>query len=251
MKSVRFLTGKPALLVEGCLVVSDLHLGIEKDFRRKGIKFPSQTEKMASALEELLAETGADRLFIIGDVKHNVPGTSFQEIREIPEFFSRLSEKAVVEVVPGNHDGGLDKLLPENVTLHPSSGVRAGDFYLNHGHTWPGEDFLNCSTLITGHQHSVIEFRDGLGYVFREPVWIRGSLLREKLLKKYNHLPDELPGIIIMPPFSGLAGGIGINSRQQGDFMGPLSKALDRKTAGLHLLDGTYIGTLQRLVENK
>ena len=251
MEKIKFVTGKPALLVGKSLVVADLHLGIEREFYKSGVKIPSQTERMKKRVDVLLQMTRPEKLIILGDVKHKVPGISLQEMMEIPEFLGHLSEELAVEIVPGNHDAGIESFVPRGVKIRPSSGLIQGDVYMNHGHTWPGPDFLGCSQIIIGHQHPLIEFRDMLGYRFREPVWVKGNLKREKIEAKFKKIPEKLPGVIIMPAFNGLTGGVAVNGKTEPEylknFIGPLIKALDEKTARIYLLDGTYLGKLADL----
>ena len=92
-----FVTREPALLINSngnrALIVSDLHIGIEYEYYLRGMRIPSQTKSMVNRLDTLIESTKADRLVIIGDIKHRVPGISKQELREIPEFFGTLSRK--------------------------------------------------------------------------------------------------------------------------------------------------------------
>jgi hypothetical protein len=251
MDPIRFLTGEPALQIGKSLVVADLHLGIEREFYQSGIKFPSQTEKIAKRMDGLIKETKAERLVILGDVKHKVPGISIQEMREVPEFLNHLSEKAKVDIVAGNHDGGLEKFAPPQVRIHPGSGFALDGIYFSHGHAWPGGEFLSCSHIIIGHQHPFIEFRDRLGYRFREPVWVRGALDRDRLKERYKEIPGKLPELVIMPAFNELSGGAAINLRMDAEsvrnFIGPVMKAADEKKLRIYLLDGTYLGSLPDL----
>ena len=84
---------------------------------------------------------------LLGDVKHNVPRTSWQEKKEIPRFLSRLASRVAVDVVPGNHDSDLADMAPLGVQVRPSSGfVQDGVGYF-HGHTWPDEKILGATIL--------------------------------------------------------------------------------------------------------
>ncbi len=243
----RFVTGEPALRIGSTVVVADLHIGIEHRYRRKGITVPSQSGKLLERLEGLVKKARAKRIVILGDVKHKVPGTSFQEEREIPAFFRRLLEAAEVEVCPGNHDDGLGNLLPEGAALHPATGFRLGKAWLCHGHAWPPEEFLECETIVLGHNHAGFEFRDRLGYRWVEPVIIRGEFDRDRLGERYPGLPESLPEMILLPPVSELTGFVGLNSRrvtEKGKGPGPLFRASEREKAGLYMLDGTYLGKL-------
>ena len=118
---IRLLTPWPALLVEGgerLLVASDLHLGIEYELAKMGINIPFQTERYLGELLGLVREHRPDRLVLLGDVKHGVPITSFQEKREIPLFFNALLDEVdQVDVARGNHDGNIQDLAPEGVAV--------------------------------------------------------------------------------------------------------------------------------------
>jgi len=255
--SLRFVTGEPALLLPGkTLVIADLHIGAEHEFRRAGIRMPSQTNKLLEKARSLVRQARARKLIILGDVKHKVPGLSFQEEREVPHFLTELGKITEVEVVPGNHDDGLQKLVPD-IRFHPSSGVMMGNFYLTHGHAWPSPDFLNAKRVLSAHRHPVIEFRDRLGYVWRERVWVRTGLKKAAIkdrFKKDISPKTSVPELVMMPAFNGMVGGSALNRKKQ-DFrlkrrptpLGPLLKAAKTAGARVYLLDGTYLGELDKL----
>ena len=245
MPESKFIAGEPALLIGRTLVISDLHLGIEHDFYRSGIRMPSQTEKLVKRIDDLIKKTKAKGLIIIGDVKHKIPGTSFQEEREIPGFFNYFSGKIKTEIVMGNHDPGIEKLLPREVGIHPMQGFLLGDAYLCHGHAWPAKDIEKASLVVLGHNQPLIELRDKLGYSWTEKAWIVSEMDSNKLGKRYKGLKSA-PKLIIMPAFNDLAGGIRFNREE--NFMGPLVKAAKLKSAKAYLLDGTYMGKLGKLM---
>lgn len=248
-KEIKFVTGEPALLIGRALVVSDLHIGIEHRYRKKGISLPSQSGRMLERLERLVRETGTRKIVVIGDVKHKVPGTSFQEEREIPTFFRRLLELGEVEVTPGNHDGGIESLLPPEVVLHPSGGFMVEKSWMCHGHAWPPEEFLEAGRVVTGHNHAGFEFRDRLGYRWVEPVWVRASFDGERLEERYGKA-RRLPELVLMPPFNEFTGYIGLNRKGFGDDgPGPLFRAAQRDSARVYMLDGTLLGELGKLRE--
>lgn len=237
MKSPLFVTGEPALLAARTLFVADIHIGIEHEYRLSGLNMPSQTEKLLSRIESLLKRTRAVKLVLIGDIKHKVPGISWQEEREIPAFLSRLAEKAEVHVVPGNHDGKIDEFVPKGVRLHRMAGDLFGKaIYASHGHTWPEPSFLQAKYLVISHSHPQVEFRDRLGYTWRERVWIRAGLDRKRLSEKYAKsfeggislegarapsvsrsafFPRILPELIVMSAFNPLSGGIPVNRKRE------------------------------------
>lgn len=239
------MANEPALMIGKTLIISDLHLGIEHVFYKSGIHLPSQTEVLAKRLDDLIARTKANRLIIIGDVKHKVPGTSWQEEREIPLFFSKLSKRIKTEIVLGNHDPGIERLLPKEIKIHPTEGFLLGDFYLTHGHAWPSQDIKKAKTVIIGHNQPMIELRDKLGYRWIEKAWVVSKLNRKKLIKKYKGVKTA-PELVVMPAFNDLAGGICFNREKE--FMGPIIKNAGLRNAKIYLLDGTYLGELKDLV---
>jgi putative SbcD/Mre11-related phosphoesterase len=253
-ETIKFVTGEAALTVGKALVVSDLHIGIEYKFRKEGIALPSQLERITKRIEALLDRSDAKRLVIIGDVKHKVPGTSYQEEREIPAFFRHFLKRVAVEFVPGNHDGGIEALLPEDVRVYPAGGFMLGRTWLCHGHAWPGEEFLKARKVVIGHNHAGIEFRDGLGYRWTEPVWLRARFERKKLGEKFPSARKDvrLPELVLMPVFNEFSGYIPLNMKMRGKFgrsgfPSPLFRAANRDSARVYMLDGTYLGELGKL----
>jgi putative SbcD/Mre11-related phosphoesterase len=248
MKDIKFVTNAPALLAGKTLVVADLHIGIEQEFFRSGIRIPSQTDKIKQKICSIIKATGTERLVILGDLKHRIPGTSFQEEREIPEFLDRLSRKIrAVEIVPGNHDCGLKSFVDRKIKIHPNRGVflPKEKVYLMHGHSWPAGGFLRAKYVIIGHSHPQMEFKNKLGYRWRLPVWIRTELDRKKLEKRFGAI-KKAPELIIMPAFSEIAGGKAINAYKDGNkkdnrYAVPLLKCIDWKRAKTFLLDGTEV----------
>jgi len=100
--SIAPVFGAPLLLAEGkerLLIASDLHLGLEHELWLGGVSIPSQTRKILALLKGYLDMTMPDRLLILGDLKHNVPKTSWQEKREVPDFLRQLSAQVRVVIV--------------------------------------------------------------------------------------------------------------------------------------------------------
>ncbi len=252
----RFVTDEAALMAGKTLVVADLHIGIEFEYYKAGIKIPSNVGKMEERLVKLTERSGAERLLILGDVKHRVPGVTRQELREIPEFLSEISKRIPTEIIPGNHDGNLKDLVPENVRIHSSKGFLEGKVYFTHGHAWPSPDFLKADYVLVGHEHPQIEVRDRIGYRFTEQVWVKANLSKKRIEKRYKTKTKRLPELIILPRFNPLSGGISFN-RGLTDLekahklfhtgLGPLVKCSDHPNSKIYLLDGTFLGKLKNL----
>ena len=249
---MKFIKNQPALFLddEKIIVIADLHIGIEHKLHKSGINIPTQIEKMKGQIEKLVKKTKAKTLVILGDIKHEVPGISKQELREIPEFLSTLSKKIEIEICLGNHDTFLKDISPENIKIHGTEGFKINKYGFNHGHTWPTEELVGCDLIVISHIHPAVQFVDELGYKIVEPVWIKGRIDKGKMQTKYKTKNVGKLGVIIIPPFNGLLGGKPINKRlKDEELMGPLLKNnfIDLNESELYLLDGTYLGKLKEL----
>jgi putative SbcD/Mre11-related phosphoesterase len=234
----------PLLLAEGeerVLVAADLHLGLEHELQLCGISIPSQTEKILHRLLGYIDRIKPDRLVLLGDVKHNVPRTSWQEKREIPRFLSRLASRVAVDVVPGNHDSDLADMAPLGVQVRPSSGFVIDGVGYFHGHTWPDKKILGAGLLAAGHLHPAVSLPDPLARPVTRPIWVRSRLLPEQALQHYGL--EAKNEIIVIPAFNFLCGGLPINLPVE-DMRGPLLSLVDWDVARLFLLDGTELGSL-------
>ena len=246
---MKFIKNCPALFISEikAFVIADLHIGISYELYKSGIKIPSQVKEMKKTIEKLIKQTKAKRLVILGDVKHDVPGISVQEMREIPEFLKSLSRKIKLNVCLGNHDTYLKRILPEDIKLHGTKGFKIKNFGFNHGHAWPSKELMSCDYLIISHTHPTIQFTDKFGYRIVEPVWIKSRIDQEKVRERYKVNPGKLE-VIIMPAFNHLLGGTPVNVKTTSDeLLGPLLKNdfVDMETAEIYLLDGTFLGKLK------
>jgi len=233
---------------ERSLVVADLHLGIEGELASKGVSLPSQIPKVKERLLELIKRRRPDRLIFLGDVKHNVPIASWQEWRELPGFFEELAKLVRVEIIRGNHDGGLEGMVPRGVKIHGARGIVLGKrkrVGLMHGHTWPSPEVLNTKLLASAHNHPAVEFRDELGGRTIEPVWLRAKLDASKFPRRLQEqIEGEPPELLVMPAFSELVGGAAVNRGIPKELIGPMFKsgAVKLDEAEAYLLDGTFLG---------
>jgi len=270
----------PALLLrrgsERVLVVADLHIGWEIALAEKGIHVPSQTSKMLDKMVQLIKASKPTSLIFLGDVKHTVATAELGEWQDAPDFFEAVGEMVQdIRIIPGNHDGNLEPLLPENVKILPSTGVALWkDIGLFHGHSWPAPELLECRSLIIGHVHPTVAFRDPIGFRITRQVWVKatcnGVQLTKSILKHLNikvegDLADLLKDrfktrlrasqLLILPSFNTFLGGQPMNQKGIGKsakskmFIGPImrSKIVDIDNAELYLLDGTFLGAIDQL----
>jgi hypothetical protein len=266
------IVDEPALLVnfsdQKILCIADLHLGYEFLLAQRGVIIPSQAEEMKVRILDLIERTNADSLIIIGDVKHNIFRVSLSEWRGVTRLLEDISEKVDVQITLGNHDTNLDLLLPNNIVVYSSKGFLIENDGIKvgfvHGHAWPKPDLLQADYIIIGHNHPVIEMRDGMGGKWFEPAWIELRGDKEKiaaslanhfgLRETSNQIEDlkrasiqmEDTKIIVIPAFNPLLGGVALN-RPDIKFLGPIlsSNMVEKSTAKVKLLDGTYLGSLE------
>ncbi len=251
----KFVINERALLIGKVLVIADLHIGLEQELSEAGIRIPSQTEKMLKRIELLIKKTGAKRLILLGDIKHETKGISLQEYDEVTGFLEKLLKKVKIDVVPGNHDGDIRKIVPKKATIHEAKGFSMGNIYVCHGHAKPKEDILGCDYVIMSHNHPAIEFIDKLGARFVETAWIKSAIDRESLKKTFspkqksdgdNDKVNTLE-LVIIPAFNRLVGGMPFNTLDEEELLGPIIKLADIEKADAYLLDGTYLGKIQKL----
>lgn len=254
------------------LLVADLHIGFEYELARMGINIPYQSHRLLNELLAMVTESKARRLVIVGDLKHGVPLASFQEKREIPQFFETLREKVeMVEVVRGNHDGGLQNLVPDYVKVHSSKGILLGDAFkvgVFHGHAWPSPKVMAADLLVVAHNHPTVVLRTPLGIRLSRRVWAKGACSGKSLAAAYlgkdrGQVEDDRiekfreaydvslgdPQMILMPAFNDLLGGFPVNSDTPKSLLGPLMRtnAVDTSRFEVYLLDGTYLGKVDFL----
>ncbi len=239
MTDIQPVPGIPALKMGNSLVIGDLHIGVEAHLGAKGIHLTSRTDTMFDAVIEA-AGTDVDRIIMIGDIKDSVPGSTKQEYREIPVFCDRLLEHfAEVCIVRGNHDTSIEEFVPGAVRIYPATGMVSGNIGLVHGHTWPSPEVMSRKTLVLGHCHPTVLFKDGVGTHVSEPCWVRGSFTSAKN-ERYETLPESF---IIVPAFNRLLGGSPVNAIDT-PLLGPImnSDLVDLDNSHLYLLDGIYLG---------
>lgn len=250
------LLDAPALVVKDeatSLVIADVHLGIEYDLYYSGINIPSQIARRMDRIKGYIGEVDPDRIILLGDIKHNVPRTSFQEADEVPMFLGELAKTALVDIIPGNHDGGIERLIPRNpdISLHDSRGAIIDGVAYFHGHTWPGPALLACKHWVISHNHPTIKLTDNVGHTITRQAWIRARL--DATHVKPNYAAEEFtwsdPEVYIVPSFNELCGGIAFNESWHDDLLGPLftSHAIRLEDAQVYLLDGTFMGTIENL----
>jgi|SRR5688572_2896014 len=130
------------------LVIADLHLGKGDIFRRHGIAVPTGgTAHDLDRVAALLARTGAEALWVLGDVLHGDPGPA--RWRHAWTAFRAAHPGLAIRVLAGNHDrhlhgAGLDVDID-------TGAVRDGPFEFRHDPAAAAGAHVVC-----GHLHPVL-----------------------------------------------------------------------------------------------
>ena len=167
---------KAALLITDesvrTLVISDVHVGFESAMASRGVNLASldTARTMANEITSICKEQKASRIILLGDIKDGTFKINNAEWKAIPEFLSILAKCASIVIVPGNHDAGISKLIPDNVTISVPFGIVLGDTLFTHGHVLPSQNLASISRIVMGHVHPTL--RDDSTLLGGQRVWL-------------------------------------------------------------------------------
>lgn len=254
---------------EKVLLISDIHLGFEKTMsQEKGVEFPPQHPVILERLENLVRKHNVSHLYIIGDVKHSIITDDYSNWEIIPDFMQQILNMIETTVIPGNHDGVLEPLLPRKITLTDVRGIVLGpkkeSVGLTHGHSWPSYEVLDAKMIVMGHNHPTVRrIRDAsvpdIGRPSRKrfgatiPVVVQSKLDKNCARQSMGMLenPDDLEcTIITLPSFNELFAGMPINYSTS-EFHGPLfeNKCASLLESEAFSIDGLFLGKVGWLRE--
>lgn len=222
---IRFLRNEAACVIGKSLILSDIHIGFDRELEESGFRLPRQTDILIQKIKKLVKENKCKELIILGDLKHSI--TVRPDIEETKSFVNKLKEFVKSILVQGNHDGALQNYL--DIEVKSGKGFKKGKYYFMHGHALPKKQAFDCEKIISSHLHPIVEFHDSLGGRISERVWLRGKQL------------------IVMPAFNELLGGVDI--RESG--LGHFKKYFDIEELDLYLIDGLYLGRVEDLPKKK
>ena len=240
MVKIRIVPQTPALVIEGkkkSLVITDLHIGFESELGRKKIIVGKNTtiSQTTNEVNKIIKLENPDLLILLGDIKSNVQNITNSEWNDVPYFFKNINQDLETILVPGNHDGNIEKLIPKNITVTSPNGIIIDDILLTHGHAMPKSNFSNISKIIMGHIHPV--FFDDDSLLNGERVWITMKLLKEKIFPRSNGIIE----ITIIPSFNKF-----FYSKQKKFYRKSISPIINKiddvVSARVLTLDGTIIG---------
>ncbi|WP_457619462.1 metallophosphoesterase [Methanopyrus sp.] len=197
------------IMLKDIAALADVHVGVEIELRRRGIRAVDRTEDRVEKLRKCLEALDPSILVIVGDLKHNVPSASRIEFRGVPKLVDAALEIVdEVIVVKGNHDGLVEELLRDQrgVRVVGTRGILIDGFYFLHGHAEPDPELLSRSDLLVfGHEHPISDAVPGVSVkVLVELELDLGGLTR-------GEVSGRAPGFVL-PAFDDLVGGTEVTS---------------------------------------
>jgi len=258
MAELRMVAGEPAAIIierkgknkgRRSLLVADLHIGIEIALGTEKLAM-EVIAHMLDKLKSLVKKNEADRLVLIGDIRHRIPiekeywqqmtdeeETTRRIALEIPEQLLKLKDVCEVILIPGNHDGALKSYFETR------SELLIEDIGVFHSHRWPSEEMIRrAGTIIAAHSHPAVTLQDELGHTSKRKVWVFGEIDEKGLERQYPGIEFEAgKRIVIMPAFNDLIVGKAVNEKRE--FLGPLLKTDMFKIEKMEIftLDGTSL----------
>ena len=239
MVQTKIVPGYPALLIESdkkSLVITDLHLGFESKLALNNVflgKNKTVTE-ITKEIELIIKKTKPDSLILLGDIKSGINSITKTEWETLPVFFENITKLIDTILIPGNHDAGIEKLIPNQITLAGSKGIIIDDILLTHGHTMPSENFSQINTIVMGHIHPVFFQKESL--INGERVWL--SIICDK--QKIFHSKSGELELIILPSFNRYF--YTTQKKFYKKSISPIIEKINVIQAKIVTLDGTIIG---------
>jgi len=245
----------PALVVDPAgeargrtLVVADVHLGLGSTHDRPLGPPEAAADLLARELVGLAVASRSRGIVIAGDVKHPIVGTPPALRPVVFDFFAELLSAGLsVELVPGNHDVGIVRHLPREVTVHPASGVVLGEVGVFHGHRWPSNTVLRAPRLVAGHLHPGFRLAPtGADPEGKRRCWVRVERTPAPVSKRRRrHLALRAKEVVILPAFNPIAGTEALNRQRPARGRSFLYRRfLSGGVARAYLLDGTDLGVI-------
>jgi putative SbcD/Mre11-related phosphoesterase len=191
---------------ERTVVVADLHLGYESALEAEGIHIPRvQTKTVKEALARLIERYEAERVVLLGDVKHEFSRNLGQEVRDVRSVLDSISELVDIVIVKGNHDNFIENIV-SRIQIPVVDKYSLGGITFVHGH-----QPCDSRPLTIGHEHPSVKIVDRVGAYIKLPCHV---FLREE-------------NVLVIPAFSPLASGTDITGVQPSDCLSPILSNAD------------------------
>jgi uncharacterized protein len=203
----------PILMIEDSnkekyIVITDIHIGLEEKIIKKGIFIDSKenVDEIIDILLDIISSGKIKNLIILGDLKSSINIITRSEWNNVPYFLNKLSKIFNIYIIPGNHDGNITNLIPnDNIHLMSTKGMEFENILLTHGHAIP-KIGKNIEKIIMGHLHPIL-IKEG-SIINGQRVWIRIILKKgqnkvrkeenkDNQNKRYEQIDKKIEFIII------------------------------------------------------
>jgi len=201
-KRFGFLNGCLFIRGAGICVASDLHIGLEDEFRRQGLTFPLKEKQMLlDRLDGALDEFKPSIFVLAGDIFHSFDRVEMAVRDKFDSIMSMFEGQCKVILLRGSHDTMLSTLGLESLERYDADG-----FTFAHGHN----NISDHSNIVLGHEHPVIQIE-----MERLPCFLFG----EKVINGKD--------LFVLPAFNPLCQGVTINHVEGRDMLSPLLKKVN------------------------
>jgi putative SbcD/Mre11-related phosphoesterase len=214
-RGIRTVDGRRAVLYEelDLVAISDLQLGEELYLAEEAHVFIPQVQlkMILEELERVKQESGAGRILLNGDIKHEFGSATSQEWREVRLLYEKLrSLFREVIFVRGNHDNYL-LTISSRLGFTVREEHRERGYLFVHGHRIP-ENMEGVHTVTIGHEQPAVLLRSGYDRVKLHVVL-------------YGH-DRQGRRFICLPAFSPLASGVEVNATPREELLSPFFREL-------------------------
>lgn len=127
--------------------IADTHFGKAETFHSLSIPIPTQMCQDLRRLDQLLNETGCERLIVLGDLIHSRRGRSPQMESEFTSWRRKYSQ-LTIQLVRGNHDKAAGDPCSEWDIECLDATVKIGTLTLTHSPEFDSDNWTLC-----GHLH--------------------------------------------------------------------------------------------------
>jgi len=150
------------------LLAADVHLGKDAAFRAKAVPVPlGSTRSDLRRLSHALAETGAERLVVLGDLFHGASGMTTDTVDAVMEW--REAHRSLkILLIRGNHDRNAGPFPARLDLIERAAPVRIDPFAYCHRPETSAQGYVLC-----GHIHPAVKLRGPGGDQMRLPCFHR------------------------------------------------------------------------------
>jgi len=229
---VELLDGLPIAFIKSLnsIVASDFHLGYEAALAKSGVFAPKvNLKKILESLGKAITKSGADRIIIVGDIKHDFSDIESEEFNELYDLMNFLKQEKISPVlIKGNHDNFVERYRePFKLAVHGEE-ASIGDYLFFHGEEIPKLPKKQPRMLIMGQEHPAISITSSVG---------KREKLRCFLYGEYEKLP-----ILVLPAMGYFSTGTDVNHEPKDQLLSPVFRHAD--IDGMHAIAIGYGSTI-------